>query len=77
LVQSAAPPLAAVGIAALLGASDDEALLWGIWTCVAFLAVWGAATARSDRSSWVTVVIAGAGCASLGLLLIFLKTLVG
>lgn len=76
LVQSAVPPLAAMGIAKLFGASDGTAIDVGFWICVASLGAWGAVTAHREEASTTVTVIAAGGCAALGLLLVVLKELV-
>ena len=76
LVQSALPPLAAMALAGLFGASDQTAIDIAFWVCVASLGVWGAITARREEASAARTVMAALGCAALGLLLVVLKELV-
>jgi len=75
LVQSAVLPLAALGLASLLGASDESAIDIALWTCIAVLAGWGIAIGRREEASrWRTARIA-AGCAALGMVMVALKTI--
>lgn len=76
LVQSALPPLGAMAVAGLFGASDSTAIDVGFWVCVASLGFWGAITARREGASAARTVFAAAGCGALGLLLVLLKELV-
>jgi len=76
LVQSALPPLAAMGIAGLLGASDQTALDVGFWVCVASLGAWGGFVAYREQASAAGIGVAAVGGAALGLLLVVLKELV-
>ncbi len=76
LVQSALPPLGAMAIAALFGASDSTAIDIGFWVCVVSLGAWGAVVAHREEASTGRVVITALGCGGLGLLLVFLKELV-
>lgn len=76
LVQSALPPLAAMAIAALLGASDETAIEIAFWVCVVSLAAWGAVVARREQASIARTIITAAGCGALGLVLVVLKELV-
>jgi hypothetical protein len=76
LVQSALPPLAAMALAKLVGASDGTAIDVAFWVCVASLGTWGAIVARREEASAARTLMAAAGCAVLGLLLIVLKELV-
>lgn len=76
LVQSAFPPLAAMALAGLFGASDSTAIDIGFWICVASLGAWGAVTAHREGASSARTVAAAAGCGALGLLLVLLKELV-
>ena len=77
LVQSALPPLAAMALAGVFGASDQTAIDIGFWVCVASLGVWGGITARREDASPARTVMTALGCAALGLLLVLLKELVG
>jgi hypothetical protein len=77
LVQSALPPLAAMALGGLLGASDQTAINIGFWVCVASLGAWGAIVAHREHASPLRTVTAALGCAMLGLLLVVLKELVG
>lgn len=76
LVQSAIPPLAAMALAGLFGASDETAIDIGFWVCVASLAAWGAFVARREQASVAGTVFTALGCGALGLLLVVLKELV-
>jgi hypothetical protein len=77
LVQSALVPLAAMALAALLGASDETAITIAFWVCVVSLGAWGAIVAQRQRASATRTVTVALGCALLGLLLVGLKELVG
>lgn len=77
LVQSALVPLAAMALAALLGASDETAITIAFWVCVASLGAWGAIVAQRQRASAARTVTVALGCGFLGLLLVGLKELVG
>lgn len=76
LVQSALPPLGAMAIAALFGASDSTTIEIAFWVCVVSLGGWGAIVARREEASTGRVIITALGCGGLGLLLVFLKELV-
>ena len=77
LVQSVLPPLGAMALARVLGASDETAITIGFWVCVAALCTWGAAIARRERASAGRTVGAALLSGVLGLLLVALKELVG
>jgi hypothetical protein len=76
LVQSALPPLAAMALSKLFGASDATAINIAFWVCVASLGVWGAVVARREGASSAGTVMSTAGCALLGLTLVALKEIV-
>jgi hypothetical protein len=76
LVQSAAPPLAAMALAALVGASDETAIDIAFWVCVASLTAWGAVVARREEASIARTITTAAGCGALGLVLVLLKEVV-
>ena len=76
LVQSAGPPLAVLGLASLLGATDENAIDIAIWSCVGVLTAWGGFIAHREGASPVRVVVTAAGCGGLGALLVLLKALV-
>jgi hypothetical protein len=77
LVQSVLPPLGAMALAGLFGASDETAISIGFWVCLAALCAWGAAIAHRERASAGRTVGAALGSGLLGLLLVALKELVG
>ena len=77
LVQSALPPLAAMALAGVLGASDETAISIGFWVCVAALCAWGAAIAYREHASAGRTVGTALVSGVLGLLLVALKELVG
>lgn len=76
LVQSALPPLGAIALAALFGASDSTAIEIAFWVCVVSLGAWGAVVAHREEASTGRVIITALGCGGLGLLLVLLKELV-
>jgi hypothetical protein len=76
IVQSALPPVAAMALSRLLGASDYTAITIAFWVCVASLAAWGVVIARRERASWARTVSTALGSAVLGVLLVALKELV-
>ncbi len=76
LVQSALPPLAAMAIAGLFGASDQTAIDIAFWVCVVSLGAWGAFVAHREQASTGRIVTAALGCGALGLALVVLKELV-
>jgi hypothetical protein len=75
LVQSALPPVGVMFAASVLGASDEDAITWGAWSCVFLLAGWGVVVARREKESAGGIVITSGACAALGLVMIGLKTL--
>jgi hypothetical protein len=77
LVLSAVPALAGLGLALILGASDETALAVASWVCVALLGIWGAAIGVRERQSPVRVALTAGGSAALGLIMIGLKSVLG
>jgi hypothetical protein len=73
---SCVPPVVAIAVASLLGASDLTAINAAIWLCVALLAGWGAVIAHGEGASWARVVGTGLGSGALGLLMVLLNALV-
>ena len=76
LVQSALPPLGAMALAGLFGASDKTAIDIAFWVCVVSLGAWGAIVAHREGASTARTLTAALGCAALGLALVVLKELV-
>jgi hypothetical protein len=76
LVQSCLPPLVAIAVASLLGASGETAIDVAIWVCIAVLAAWGGAIAHREGASWMRVIRAAVGAGGLGLLIVLVQALV-
>lgn len=77
LVEAAIPALVALTLARALGATDEGAINFAFWVCVASLSTLGALIAwRSHAPAW-RIVTAGAGCGLLGFGLVLLKELLG
>jgi hypothetical protein len=77
LAGSTLPALGGLGLALLLGASDETAVNVGIWICVATLAVCGAVVGRRERQGPGRIIRTAGSCAALGLLLVVLESVVG
>ncbi|WP_131749244.1 hypothetical protein [Frankia sp. Cppng1_Ct_nod] len=76
IVQAAVVPTAALIIAAVAGATVENAQAAALWTSTALLAVWGIVAGRACRlHGWGLALHAG-GSALLGLVMIFLKVLI-
>jgi hypothetical protein len=73
LVQSAFPPIAVMFLAVLLGASDDDAILFAACSCVVLLAGWGVVVGRQEHDSPGRIALTAAGCAALGAVMVVLK----
>jgi hypothetical protein len=76
VLESVVPPLAALAIARILGATHEDAISIAIWVCVGELALLGAGVARREGAPPHRVAITAAGCASLGLTMVALKAVV-
>ncbi len=76
IIESAIAPLAALGLADAVGASDETAINVAIWTCVGQLALLGAGVARREGLPWHRVLATAAGCAALGMVMVALKAIV-
>jgi hypothetical protein len=76
LALSALPPLFALLVAALGGASDQTAITVALYVCVVTLAVGGGVIARNEGASPGRVLLTALGTGSLGLLLVALKAVV-
>ena len=76
VLEAVGPPLAALGIADLLGATTDTAITFAIWVCVAALTLLGAGVAHREGSSPPRIVLTAAGCGALGVAMVALKAVV-
>ena len=76
VLESVIPPLAALAIAQVLGANDDDAISVAIWVCVGELALVGAGVARREGAPPHRIAVSAAGCAALGLTMVALKAIV-
>lgn len=76
VLESVIPPLAALGIAQVLGAADDDAITVAIWVCVGQLTLLGAGVARREGAPPHRIAMSAMGCAALGLTMVALKAVV-
>ena len=76
IVESVIPPLVALGLAEVVGASADTAIDVAIWVCVGQLGLLGAGVARCEGLPPHRVAATAAGCAALGMVMVALKAIV-
>lgn len=76
VLESVVPPLVALALARILGASDEDAISVAIWVCVGELALFGAGVARREGAPPHRIATTAAGCAALGLAIVALKAAV-
>ena len=76
MLQSAVAPAFALAIAAALGESDENAITFAAWVCVAELGLFGAGIARREGATPTRIAVTAAGCAALGFAMIALKAFV-
>lgn len=76
VVEAVIPPLGALLIARLAGATEEDAITIAIWVCVGELGLLGAGVAWREGASALGVVRTAAGCAALGLAMVALKAVV-
>ena len=76
LMQAAFPPLAVMLLAALLGATDETAILLATLSCVVLLAGWGVLVARQEHESPFRIALTSVGCAALAALMVVLKVVI-
>lgn len=76
VLESVVPPLAAVAVARILGATNETAISIAVWVCVGALTLLGAGVARREGSPPHRVAMTAAGCGALGLAMVALKAVV-
>ena len=76
VLEAVGPPLAALGVARLLGATNETAVSIAVWVCVGALTLLGAGVAHREGERPHQVVLTAAGCGALGLAMVVLKTVV-
>lgn len=76
VLESVVPPLAALALARILGATAENAISVAIWVCVGELALFGAGVARREGAPPHRIAMTAAGCAALGLTMVVLKAVV-
>jgi hypothetical protein len=76
LMQAAFPPIAVMLIAALLGATDETAILLAAISCILLLAGWGILVGRQEHESPLRVALTSLVCAALGALIVVLKVVI-
>ena len=76
VLESVIPPLGALAIAKLLGATDQSAINISIWVCVGALALLGAGVARREGLPPHRVVRTAVSCGAIGLVMVALKAIV-
>jgi hypothetical protein len=76
LMQAAFPPLAVMLLAALLGATDETAILLATLSCVVLLAGWGVLVGRQEHESPLRIALTSVSCAALAALMVVLKVVI-
>ena len=76
VLEAVIPPLAALAVATLAGATDENAITAAVWVCVGALGLLGAGVARREGLPAHRVAMTSAGCAGAGLVMVALKAFV-
>jgi hypothetical protein len=76
VLEAVIPPLAALAVARLLGATNETAVSIAVWVCVGALTLLGAGVASRENAPRLRVAVTAAGCGALGLAMVALKAVV-